>query len=102
MVTGSVLAAGDGDAGAAEVPPPAGDVATVGAGGAEDAVGVELPEHAARIAASATAAMSRAGAVLRTVPFIMTFLLLVLSSRGRTYPTPRLPTWLEEPEHSRP
>ena len=34
MVTGSVLAASDGDAGAAGVPPSAGDAATVAAGGA--------------------------------------------------------------------
>ncbi len=56
------------------------------AGGADDAAGVELPEHAATIAARATAARSRAGAVLRSVPFTMTFLLLVLRqlSDGRT------------------
>ena len=86
MVTGSVLAASDGDAGAAEVPPSEGDAATVAAGGADDAVGVELPEHAATIAARATAARSRAGAVLRAIPFTMTFLLLVLAAAvdGRT------------------
>jgi hypothetical protein len=101
MVTGSVLAASDGDAGAADVPP-AGDAATVAGGGADDAAGVELPEHAATIAARATAARSRAGAVLRTGPFTMTFLLLVFRSRRWTCPTARLPTWLEEPQHAVP